>query len=142
MQPYMVNTFTKSTKNDGLGGARSLRGILRNRIVGDAFGYGNFELRYKFLKFHKWNQNFYLSLNGFTDMGMITKTIDLDLTKIPEGEEIGLFNPSVDQSLHVSYGAGLRIAMNQNFIVAVDYGIAGDKRDGTKGMYINLGFLF
>lgn len=45
MQPYMINTFTKSTKNDGLGGARSLRGILRNRVVGDAFGYGNFELR-------------------------------------------------------------------------------------------------
>ncbi|MCD6660909.1 MAG: outer membrane protein assembly factor [Lentimicrobium sp.] len=142
MQPYMVNTFSKSTKNDGLGGARSLRGIMRNRVVGDAFGYGNFELRYKFLKFHKWNQNFYLSLNGFTDMGMITKTIDLDLTKIPGDEDAGLFEANVDQSLHVSYGAGLRIAMNQNFIVAVDYGLAGDKRDGNKGMYINLGFLF
>ena len=32
--------------------------------------------------------------------------------------------------------------MNQNFIVAIDYGIAGDKGDGDKGMYINLGFLF
>ncbi|KAF0204341.1 MAG: surface antigen [Bacteroidetes bacterium] len=141
MQPYMVNTFTKSTKNDGLGGARSLRGILRNRIVGDAFGYGNFELRYKFLKFHKWNQNFYLSLNGFTDMGMITKTIPMDLSAVP-AEEVSMLFEQADQGLHISYGAGLRIAMNQNFIVAVDYGIAGDKRDGTKGMYINLGFLF
>lgn len=141
MQPYMVNTFTKSTKNDGLGGARSLRGILRNRIVGDAFAYGNFELRYKFWKFQKWNQNFYLSLNGFSDVGMITKTIDMDLTKVPAGDE-ALFFTKADQSLHVSYGAGLRIAMNQNFIVAVDYGLAADKRDGTKGMYINLGFLF
>jgi outer membrane protein assembly factor BamA len=141
MQPYMINTYTKSTKNDGLGGARSLRGILRNRIVGDAFGYGNFELRYKFWKFQKWNQNFYLSLNGFSDMGMITKTIDIDRTKIPAEEESLLFT-TTDQGLHVSYGAGLRIAMNQNFIVAVDYGLAGDKRDGNKGMYINLGFLF
>ncbi|MBW6492476.1 MAG: outer membrane protein assembly factor [Lentimicrobium sp.] len=141
MQPYMVNTFTKSTKNDGLGGARSLRGILRNRVVGDAFTYGNFELRYKFLKFQKWNQNFYLSLNGFSDMGMITKTIPVDMSLIPEEEKIGLFTKT-DQGLHVSYGAGLRIAMNQNFIVAVDYGLAGDKRDGSKGMYINLGFLF
>lgn len=141
MQPYMVNTFTKSTKNDGLGGARSLRGILRNRIVGDDFAYGNFELRYKFWKFQKWNQNFYLSLNGFTDMGMITKTIDMDLTKIPAGEEAPFFTKA-DQGLHISYGGGLRIAMNQNFIVAVDYGLAADKRDGNKGMYINLGFLF
>lgn len=141
MQPYMINTYTKSTKNDGLGGARSLRGILRNRIVGDAFGYGNFELRYKFWKFQKWNQNFYLSLNGFSDIGMITKTIDIDRTKIPAEEESLLFT-TTDQGLHVSYGAGLRIAMNQNFIVAVDYGLAGDERDGNKGMYINLGFLF
>jgi hypothetical protein len=109
--------------------------------VGDAFGYGNFELRYKFWKFQKWNQNFYLSLNGFSDMGMITKTIDIDRTKIPAEEESLLFT-TTDQGLHVSYGAGLRIAMNQNFIVAVDYGLAGDKRDGNKGMYINLGFLF
>ena len=141
MQPYMVNTFTKSTKNDGLGGARSLRGIMRNRIVGDDFAYGNFELRYKFWKFQKWNQNFYLSLNGFSDMGIITKTIDMDLTKIPAEEETPFFTKA-DQGLHVSYGAGLRIAMNQNFIVAIDYGLAGDKRDGDTGMYINLGFLF
>jgi hypothetical protein len=87
MQPYMINTYTKSTKNDGLGGARSLRGILRNRVVGDAFTYGNFELRYKFLKFHKWKQNFYFSLNGFSDMGMITKTMDMNLAGIPFDEE-------------------------------------------------------
>lgn len=141
MQPYMINTYTKSTKNDGLGGARSLRGILRNRVVGDAFTYGNFELRYKFLKFHKWKQNFYFSLNGFSDMGMITKTMDMNLAGIPEDEKTALFK-SEDQGLHISYGAGLRIAMNQNFIVAVDYGLAGDKRDGEKGMYINLGFMF
>jgi len=141
MQPYMINTFTKSTKNDGLGGARSLRGILRNRVVGDAFGYGNFELRYKFLKFSKWNQNFYFSLNGFSDMGMITKTIPLDLSLVSETDKTELFK-TIDQGLHFSYGAGLRIAMNQNFIVAVDYGLAGDERDGKSGMYINLVFLF
>lgn len=141
MQPYMLNSFTKSTKNDGLGGARSLRGILRNRVVGDAFTYGNFEMRYKFLKFYKWKQNFYLSLNGFSDMGMVTKTIDVDWDKVPAAEREGLYEP-MKQGLHISYGAGLRIAMNQNFIVAVDYGLAGDKRDGKSGMYINLGFMF
>jgi len=142
MQPYMLNTFTKSTKNDGLGGARSMRGILRNRIVGDAFTYGNFELRYKFRKVYRWKQNFYYSLNGFTDLGMITKTIKVDTSLLPENEVYNNFFTNESQKLHASYGLGLRIAMNQNFIVAFDYGFAADKRDGTNGLYINLGFMF
>lgn len=142
MQPYMINSFTKVTKNDGLGGAKSLRGVLRNRVVGDGIAYSNLELRYKFIQFNKWNQNFYLSLNGFGDFGMVTKEIDIDKS---------LINPSIDHSkffdqesdnLHSSYGLGIRIAMNQNFILAVDYGIAADKRDGDSGLYINIGFLF
>jgi hypothetical protein len=42
----------------------------------------------------------------------------------------------------VSYGLGLRIAMNQNFIIAVDYGRATDSRDGSSGFYIGLNYLF
>ncbi|MEA3446438.1 MAG: hypothetical protein U9R19_17120, partial [Bacteroidota bacterium] len=44
--------------------------------------------------------------------------------------------------LHSSYGLGIRIAMNQNFIVAVDYGRALNKQDGESGMYIGLNYLF
>ncbi|MHC1776869.1 MAG: BamA/TamA family outer membrane protein [Lentimicrobium sp.] len=142
MQPYMVNTFTRTTKNDGLGGARSLRGILRNRIVGDDFVYGNFELRYKFWKFYRWKQNFYFSLNAFSDMGLVTKNISIDKELIPDEENYSDYFAEKDKDLHISYGGGLRLAMNQNFIVAVDYGLAGDKRDGDSGLYINLGFLF
>ncbi len=141
MQPYMVNTFTKTTKNDGLGGSRSLRGILRNRIVGEDFAYGNFEFRWKFRKVYRWKQNFYYSLNFFSDLGAITQVVQVDKSLVPA---VG-FNDFFDnktQGLHASYGAGLRIAMNQNFILAVDYGLAGDKRDGKSGLYINLGFLF
>lgn len=142
MQPYMVNTFTKTTKNDGLGGARSLRGVLRNRIVGDAFAYGNFEFRYKFWKFYRWKQNFYMSLNAFTDLGTITREISVDKGLLPEQENYADYFDNKAGDLHTSYGGGLRIAMNQNFIVAVDYGLAGDKRDGDSGLYINLGFMF
>ncbi len=142
MQPYMINTFTRTTKNDGLGGARSLRGILRNRIVGEDFAYGNFELRYKFWKFYRWKQNFYFCLNGFSDMGLVTNNISVNKELIPEGENYADYFAEKDKDLHISYGGGLRIAMNQNFILAVDYGLAGDKRDGDNGLYINLGFLF
>jgi hypothetical protein len=42
----------------------------------------------------------------------------------------------------MAYGLGLRIAMNQNFIIAFDYGLAADKRDGSGGLYIGLNYLF
>ena len=44
--------------------------------------------------------------------------------------------------MHSSYGAGIRVVMNQNFIVAVDYGMALDERDGDAGLYIGLNYLF
>lgn len=142
MQPFMITTNTKVTKNDGLGGAKSLRGILRNRVIGDAFTYANLELRYKFLQFTKWNQNFYLALSGFGDFGMVTKPIEIDRSLLPALENYSDYFDLDDDKLHTAFGAGLHIAMNQNFILAVDYGLAADERDGKSGMYISIGFLF
>jgi len=39
-------------------------------------------------------------------------------------------------------GAGLHIAMNENFIVACDYARALDRQDGISGLYVGLDFLF
>jgi len=142
MQPFMITTNTKVTKNDGLGGAKSLRGVLRNRVVGDAFTYANLELRYKFLQFTKWNQNFYLALSGFGDFGMITKPIEIDKSALPITENYTDYFDLEEDKLHSAFGAGLHIAMNQNFILAIDYGLAADERDGKSGMYISIGFLF
>jgi outer membrane protein assembly factor BamA len=142
IQPYMITTNTKVTKSDGLGGAKSLRGVLRNRVVGDAFTYANLELRYKFLKVSKWNQNFYFALSGFGDFGTITDRIDIHRDLLPVGETYSDFFDAKEDKFHSAFGAGLHIAMNQNFILAIDYGLAGDERDGKSGMYINIGFLF
>jgi hypothetical protein len=32
--------------------------------------------------------------------------------------------------------------MNQNFVIAADYGIAANEQDGSSGMYIGLNYLF
>jgi outer membrane protein assembly factor BamA len=141
MQPLMVSTNLKITKNDGLGGAKSLRGVLRNRIVGDAFAYGNFEFRYKFLKLKLWKQNFYCAFSGFTDLGVITKEVKMDKSLVP-GELYNRYFTTEKDKLHTSYGVGLHIAMNENFILAIDYGKAADKRDGDSGLYIGIGFIF
>jgi hypothetical protein len=44
--------------------------------------------------------------------------------------------------LHTSFGGGLQHSLNQNFVVAADYGHVTDKRDGKSGLYIGLNWLF
>ena len=127
----------------GLGGAKTLRGMRRNRVVGDGIVYGNAELRWKFVRFDFINNHFYLGLNAFTDCGKVTKKVDVEsqiapFSSIPQPD---YFNWGAEK-MHYTYGAGLRIAMNENFIIAIDYGLAADKQDGTSGFYMGLNYLF
>lgn len=135
-QSQVITSVMKGASSEGLGGAKSLRGIRRNRIVGDGIFYGNVEARWKFVRFNFINNNFYLGLNGFMDFGKVTKKIDVSTSSLAN------YFDNDAESLHLSYGAGLRIVMNQNFIIAIDYGMAADERDGTSGMYIGLNYLF
>ncbi len=139
-QTQVITSVLKGASSEGLGGAKSLRGIRRNRVVGDGFFYGNIEARWKFARFQFINNNFYLGLNGFMDFGQVTKKIDLNPT-VSLKEFQGYFDEGTEK-MHFSYGAGLRVVMNQNFIVAIDYGLAADERDGNSGLYIGLNYLF
>jgi len=143
MQPYMLSSYSSITKTDGLGGAKTLRGIMRDRVVGDGIAYGNLEMRWKFLKTHVGKQNLYFALNGFSDFGMVVQQVKIDKSKISAADQAKYFDFSFEKDkLHPSLGAGLRIALNENFILAVDYGFAMNKQDGAKGLYINIGNLF
>ena len=141
IQPYLYTSFSLTTKPDGLGGARTLRGVLRNRVVGDGIAFGNIELRYKFLKTFLFKQNFYLGLLGFFDAGMVVQDQPVDKTLIPEVEQQVYFDKGND-ALHMTTGLGLRAALNENFIVSVDYGFALDRRDGSSGLYIGIAHVF
>lgn len=128
MLPFKPDTYISW---NGLGGSKTIRGVMRNRIVGEGALLGNFEIRWRFVNFNLLGQDWYLALSPFVDGGMITKkyAYQPNMTGDTDG-------------LHIGYGMGLHIALNENFIVAVDYGIAADKRDGTSGLYIGLDFLF
>lgn len=139
-QSQVITSVLTGALSEGLGGAKTLRGILRNRVVGDGFFYGNVEMRWKVVRFNWINNNFYLGLNGFTDFGKVTKKIDLP-NGVLTNPDSNFFNAD-SEKFHSSYGAGLRIVMNQNFVIAADYGIAANKQDGTSGMYIGLNYLF
>jgi len=139
-QTQMITSVLKGASSEGLGGANSLRGIRRNRVVGDAYFLGNVEARWKFARFQFINNNFYLGLNAFTDFGRVTSNVNIDhsnLSVLPNE----YFAPDTEE-MHYSYGLGLRVVMNQNFIIRCDYGMAADERDGDSGVYIGLNYLF
>lgn len=142
MMPYLFNTAPKLT-TDGVGGSKTVRGVMRNRIVGEGFAYGNLELRGKILRTRFLKQNFYIALSGFVDAGMVTQKYALPenlLVNHPEAaEHIDLNAKEVP---HIGYGGGIHFVLNQNFIVTVDYGLAAKEQDGDTGLYINLNFLY
>jgi outer membrane protein assembly factor BamA len=152
LQQNLTTLILRGSTSEGLGGGKSLRGVIRNRVIGDGVAYANLELRWKFVKFQFINQNFYLSLNTFVDGGQVITPIKFEKNNtywnnITWGtDEIPFTQSQIystdKEALHMSYGAGLRIVMNQNFIIAVDHGRPFNKRDGKSGTYIGLNFLF
>ncbi len=133
---------------DGFGGYRTIRGLMRNRVQGQAICYFNTELRWKFLHTKVFNQNLALGVNAFFDGGRVLKNYHttipafLSSTQYELGpDQLTKWNP---EKFHLAAGGGLRIILNKNFIIAVDYGRALNKQDNGKGgsLYINTGYLF
>ena len=162
MNSYLNTIFIQRVMYEGLGGANSLRGIMRNRILANGFAYANVELRCKVAKFDIGRQHFYIGLAPFFDLGVITQPYELDEEKILDAfnkdddqYKLGLGdyfkldeNGHIDQSEvympHMAAGLGLKIAMNENFVLSVDWAMALDKRDNAKwaNFYIKMGYLF
>ncbi len=146
VEPIMYMSKMNGAGSEGLGGAKTLRGILRNRVVGDGVVYGNFEFRWKAIYTRWFNQNFYFALSAFFDTGRVIKNYEVENKVGPTTD----YSPNTEsnyfafgtETFHNSVGGGLHIAMNQNFILAIDYGKALDKQDGDYGIYIGLNFLF
>jgi len=107
----MITSVLKGATSEGLGGSNSLRGILRNRVMGSGVFMGNVEARWKFARFQFINNNFYLGLNAFADFGRVTQKINL--SNVPNLIDSGdYFDPSAEK-MHYSYGGGLRIVCQE-----------------------------
>ena len=151
--PY-ITTMGQTYDRDGMGGYRTIRGVMRNRVQGlDMLSY-NAEFRWRFVSFTLWKQNIAFGLTLFSDGTMVTKEYDMsfkgDEQYRAEYEEYMAKGADSDRP-HISVGAGLRFIMNQNFIVAFEYGMPISRfsknpiirnQDGNGAFYINTGFLF
>ena len=130
---------------DAIGGYRTTRGLMLDRVQGLHTGFYNIELRYRFIDFKLLNQNIAFALSAFTDGAHVFKGYDLTL-KNENSTKKDLYSKYIDTSrkdgLHGSAGAGIRFIMNQNFIVAFEGAQCFNKQDGGFAFYINTGFLF
>ncbi len=142
-QPYMLSSFSYITKPDGLGGAKTIRGVLRDRAVGDGVAWGNIEFRWRIINFVVAKQNFYIGMVAFADAGLVVQQVDFNRDKIVTDDISDYFDFSYDYDrLHPGAGIGIRLAWNENFIVTFDYGFAMDRKDGASGLYIAFGNMF
>ncbi len=120
--------------SEGFGSSNTIRGLRENRILAEGMAWINTELRVKFVSFKLFNQYFYLALNPFFDAGIITKQYKkalLDAAAVdgkiydPRLAAIGqntlIYDASKVGSIIYSAGAGLKIAMNQNFIISAEF---------------------
>ena len=123
--------------SEGFGSSNTIRGLRENRVLSEGLAWTNMELRVKLVKFKLFNQYFYLATNPFFDAGVITKPYRADVLttvmsdpallsfkmingqSIPDGGVI--YNADNMGKLIYSAGIGLKIAMNQNFIVSAEY---------------------
>jgi len=144
----VVSTIGKEYDRDGIGGYRTVRGILRDRVQGVDVAYCNLEWRWKFVQFKLAKQNVYLGLNAFFDGAITTRNYDLSYDKNLDindpilSDYLKYIDNEKKDGFHTAAGGGLRIAINQNFIIAVDYAVPLNKQDGKGSLYINTGFLF
>ena len=142
MLPF-YNVVGPAYDRDGLGGYRTVRGPILNRIQGLQSGFYNAEFRWRFIDFKLWKQNIGLALNGFCDGAMVFKGMDLTNRTGALPEYYSQYvKTGTNDKLHVAAGAGFRFIMNRNFIVALEFAQCTNRQDGGSSFYINTGYLF
>ncbi|NNF38310.1 MAG: BamA/TamA family outer membrane protein, partial [Gemmatimonadetes bacterium] len=116
---------TSFRDQEGLGGSRSVRGVLRNRYAGRGLFIWNAEVRWEAAGFELVGRSFDVVLSAFADAGRVWD------------EE-----PRVDEllaDLHRGWGGGVRLVMGRDFVIAVD---AGTGAETGLQLYIGLGYLY
>lgn len=138
---YLPVFFDSQMNQDGLGGAFTLRGISRNRVVSDGFMLGNVEVRKKIMEFPIKKLNFEIEISAFVDASYTTQKYDANYENIPtEYHDLLLTNSTPDY--YLTYGPGLYIIYNVNNIISANLGFSNDEQLGVMGLYIGSSFLF
>ena len=162
MNNYMNALFIQRVYYEGLGGGNSVRGMMANRILANGFAFANVEFRFRVVNFDIGRQHFFIGLNPFFDLGVVTQPYDLD--ELVKRHTDGMYN-TLEESVaasgenyndyfttdpkkiyypHMTAGIGLKVGMNENFVLSADWGMPIDRQDNQKlaNFYIKMGYLF
>ena len=123
--PFYEAAFIPSTFRieEGIGGAKSVRGLLKNRYTGPVQGFGNLELRWRVKDFSLIGQSLFLALNAFYDFGGAWNNLERISTN----------------TIHAGQGGGIQIGWDESFIISVN---AGRSKETDFALYIGVGYLF
>jgi pimeloyl-ACP methyl ester carboxylesterase len=123
---YELQVVQTSFKpQEGLGGAKTLRGIPKNRYTGEGIFLWNAEVRWRAADFQMLSRPVHVVLSGFVDSGRVWD-------RSPELRESFT-------DLHHGFGGGARLGMGESFVVALD---VGHSSQATAPIYIGLGYLY
>jgi hypothetical protein len=148
LQSNIATPYLRQVYSEGLGSMNTLRGMLYNRVVGDGYAWGNVEARVRLFDFRLFGQEWYMAMNPFFDAGKVVQPYRLEEMKraeiaaVADGEPAGLVYSGRDEVLHASAGMGVKLVMNRNFIVSVEWGKPFDEQDGGSGFNIGLNYIF
>ena len=135
-----INTYyIRQTYSEGLGGISSLRGILRNRIVGNGIGWTNIELRLRSKVIRLLKQNWYIGMNPFIDAGTVLQSYR---SKLQKESNNPIIYSGKNEKVHVSAGIGLKLVMNHNFVLSAEWGKAFNREDGSSSIDLGVNYLF
>ena len=130
MLPVIYTLYLRQTGSEGLGGLNTVRGLIQNRLVGEGYAWVNLELRWKLLNFKFLGENWYLATNPFLDAGYVLQPYR------PEVFGVG------EERFDVSAGLGLKLAMNENFIISVEAAQVLGHSEYPMGLVIALNYIF
>lgn len=116
MQQNISCLIVRDIVTEGLGSFNSIRGLFANRLIGDGYAWGNFELRVKLVRFQFLKQYFYIAANPFYDCGAIVQPYRSELmSSVLPAADMGRASEFVQTA-----GAGIKIAWNENFILSIE----------------------
>lgn len=140
--PYQISSYALTTTIDGVGGSQTVRGILRNRVVGDGMAWLNAEFRWKFWYFRFLGSDWYMAANVYGDAGMVVQERKVSMDNVPAYINKADYFSDGPEYPHVTVGGGLHLAVDRNTVFTAEIGKAINKQDGNIGIYVGIGWLF
>lgn len=129
---------------EGTGGANLPRGMLRNRVVGEGYGYASIELRANLFQFKAGHEQVIVSLNPFIDEMMLLQPYDLQgLDHNPATAQYFSHSTNVYMP-HITTGIGAKATIDNAFVASCDWAMPLKEQDNEHMMnlYFSLGYLF